>query len=70
MKLKDFLKQFENEDPETEIVVPDFGGPNFYRKDILVQQIFVPLRFENDNKVIGYNVLHPPGNDIRMLRVI
>ncbi len=47
MKLKDFLKLFEDKDPETEIVVSDLHG-NF-TKSIEVIRAFVPY------SEFGYN---------------
>lgn len=49
MKLKDFLKQFENEDPETEIVQQTKDHYRDLEKDIDIEYCFVePDEFKNE----------------------
>lgn len=74
MKLKDFLKLFENEDPEIEIVIPAYEQGD-YTKTIEVIESFVAVDDFNNDIVLAYrdymiNFATKNGKDpIRVLRI-
>lgn len=67
MKLKDFLKQFENEDPETEIVQQTKDHYRDLEKDIDIEVCYVPIdEFEK-------NVMTPTkweySTDVKVIKI-
>ncbi len=70
MKLKDFLKQFENEDPETEIVQQTKDHYRDLEKDIDIEICYVTIdEFEKDVMTKYYPVKWEYSTDVKVIKI-
>jgi hypothetical protein len=70
MKLKDFLKQFENEDPEIEIVQQTKDHYRDLEKDIDIEVCYVPIG-EIEKEVITkyYSTNYKYPTDVKVIKI-